>query len=226
LRAASGPAVASGPANELDLLRAELEKERQRSRVLESALAQLQKQQSGTQQAIAELQSRAGPAASDRDAGRMVYVLGAFCAILVLLLAVMLWRAPRGSSRRWWDASRQAPMTDIGPETTPRIDSRLPSTEPAWLREMPAAGSTVGVSKPSAPDSVIGGLEVTAVPDHALVFSMRGEEPHARNTGVPLTPSAGKSAQSASDSASASQREPVTLDLDLSAAPPKLSGPR
>ena len=171
---ASAAAASGGALSEIELLRAELEKERRRSQEFEATLARLQKQQSGAQEAIADLQSRLRSPLGSRDPAQLVYVLGAFCALLTLLLLFLLWRRPRSS--RWWDASRQAPLTDIGPETQPRLDSRHPKVDPPWLREAPLVARRASSSEGTGPDSSIGGLEVTAVPDHALLFALRDEE--------------------------------------------------
>ena len=205
LPAASAPAIALGAASELDLLRAELEKERQRNRDLETVLTALQKQQGSTQHAIAELQSKLGRP-EQREAGRLVYVLGAFSALLICLLAFLIWRIPRVSSPRWWDGSRQAAPTDIGPETAPRLDSRLPKADPPWLREGPAlAPSASGFAR----DSEIGGLEVTAVPDHALLFAMKEEKAEDSS-------STGHTPKLTQLSAEAGFAGGAALDLDLS----------
>jgi hypothetical protein len=194
--APASAAAASGAApSEIEILRAELEKERRRSQEFESTLARLQKQQSGAQQAIADLQSRLHQPVGGRDPEQLVYVLGAFCALLTVLLVVLLWRKPRSSYSRWWDASRQAPATDIGPETQPRLDSRHPKVDPPWLREAPAVVRHTGGLQGTGPDSSIGGLEVTAVPDHALLFEIRGEERDKGLTPVPSMPSAGEAWQ-------------------------------
>ena len=117
-------------------------------------------------------------------------------------------------------------MTDVGPETAPRIDSRLPTADPPWLREMPAAGSSARAMNASPADSVIGGLEVTAVPDHALLFSMREEESKLKGgVTAPATSSATKSPEPF-ESPFALQRNAITLDLDLSSTTPHPSMPR
>jgi hypothetical protein len=215
--AASAAAASGGGSSEIEMLRAELEKERRRSQEFESTLARLQKQQSGAQQAILDLQSRLGQPAGGRDPAQLVYVLGGFCALLILLLVFLLWRRPRGSSSRWWDASRQAPLTDIGPETQPRLDSRHPKVDPPWLRDTPAVARHVAGFQSTGPDSSIGGLEVTAVPDHALVFALRSEErvaDEAERT-TPLTTGSARTAE-LKGMPTAAAIEPISLDLDLS----------
>jgi hypothetical protein len=192
---ASAAAASGGAPSEIEILRAELEKERQRSREFESTLARLQKQQSGAQQAIVDLQSRLRQPVGGRDPAQLVYVLGAFCALLTLLLVFLLWRRPRSSYSRWWDASRQAPVTDVGPETQPRLDSRHPKVDPPWLREAPAVVHHGGGFRGAGGDSSIGGLEVTAVPDHALLFEMRGEERDKGSAAIPSIPGTGKPRQ-------------------------------
>jgi hypothetical protein len=218
---ASAAAASGGAPSEIEILRAELQKERQRSREFESTLARLQKQQSGAQQAIVDLQSRLRQPAGGRDPVQLVYVLGAFCALLTLLLVFLLWRMPRSSSSRWWDASRQAPATDIGPETQPRLDSRHPKVDPPWLREAPAVARHTAGFQGTGSDSSIGGLEVTAVPDHALLFALRSEErveDEAEKT-TPLASGPLPVAEHKSALTPAAVNKPISLDLDLSFSP-------
>jgi hypothetical protein len=160
-----------------------------------------------------------------------------------LLLVFLLWRMPRSSSSRWWDASRQAPVTDIGPETQPRLDSRHPKVDPPWLHETPVTSHSGGRQGTDS-DSMIGGLEVTAVPDHALLFALRdGEQVGDGSTRMPSAASPRKNLEGEQHvvdtrAPSISERDlervgplentmplapsalgdPIALDLDLSLA--------
>ena len=167
-------------AGELEDLRGSLAKERQRTEDFERTLSRLQAQQAANQQAVAGLQAKLHQAEADRYANPLVYGLAALTTLLLLLVGFLLSRGRRGSSSRWWDAPRNASSEDAADSRPQAGSGRLLDEDPAWMHQSPKKTVTAPPSKPSDIAWAIGGLEVTAVMDQALLGGISTPDIKAR----------------------------------------------
>ena len=176
--AASDLAIAAPADAESVHLVTELARERNRLQAIEADVTRMRQDAQEMQRTIVALQARLQHAQAGHEAKALVYLIGALSVLLLLGVLALAWlRLP--VARRWWDATQLPAPPRAAAPIAPHVGSSIRSTAGSsqdvdLLIDMPANKpwgdhrSSANALGPSAAQSAIGGLEVTAVLDHAI----------------------------------------------------------
>ena len=168
-------------------LRAALDSERERIKVLETGLARLRADAQSTQKSVAALQARLREAEGERYTNPLVYLLGGLCAFLVAVSALALRRKPHKGVSRWWAPTPLPPApVAVPPHAAVDIAADDTTDDLSWTYQPSRLPVMTALAGPrDGPVSSIGGLEVTTVIDPALFARMAADHPAANG---PLNP--------------------------------------